>query len=52
MIMTKDYKKLIDETEMLFSFLNKRQLKILKLQLRQIYFQGALDDLRQRIKIN
>ena len=50
--MTKELKKLIDETEVSFSFLNRKQLKLLKSYLKLVYIQGKIDYLEPKHEKN
>lgn len=48
--MTKELKELIDEVEVMFSFLGKNHLKWLKTTIKQAYLQGKIDSLKESIK--
>jgi hypothetical protein len=51
MKITKEFKKILDETDYLFKFkVNKPELDLIKSQLKLAYIQGVLDYLETKIK--
>ncbi len=46
--MTKEFKKLLDEVELSFAFLNRKKLYILRLCLKMAYKQGVIDYVKSK----